>query len=90
LNHFRALAHRASAAGKASLAGEAMAVPLRWSRSRILGIPRWDSYFACRGFPEADHVKHQRLERIRRTFVNGYHATLEDSRPQTLAPWLHV
>jgi hypothetical protein len=23
-----------------------------------------------------------------RTFVVGYHATLEDSRPQTLAPWL--
>jgi len=78
LNGFRALAHRASAAGKASLAGEAMAVPLRWLRRRVFRIPRRDWYFACRGFPEADPVKRQHLERIRRTFVDGYHTTLED------------
>jgi len=55
-----------------------MALPLRWLRRRVFGIPRRDWYFACRGFPEADPVKRQHLERIRRTFVDGYHTTLED------------
>jgi hypothetical protein len=39
---------------------------------------------------KADPVKCQHLDRIRHTFVDGYHATLEDSRPQMLAPWLNA
>jgi hypothetical protein len=65
-----------------------MVVSLRWLRRRVFGIPRRDWTFARRGFPEADPAKRQHLERIIRTFVDGYHATLDDSRPQTLAPWL--
>jgi hypothetical protein len=67
-----------------------MAVPLRSLRRRGFGIPRRDWYFACRGFPEADSVKRRHLERIRRTYVNGCQATLEDRRPQSLAPWLNA
>ena len=67
-----------------------MAVPLRWLRRRVFGIPRRDWYFACRGFSEADPVKRQHLERIGCTVVDGYHVALDDSRPQALAPWLNA
>jgi len=63
------------------------AVRLRRVRRRVFRIPRRDWCFACRGFPEADPVNRLHLERIMRTFVDGDHVALEDSRPQTLAPW---
>jgi hypothetical protein len=87
LTDFRARAHRASAASKTSFAGEAMAVPLRWLRRRVFGIPRRCSNFACRGFREADPATRQHLVRIGRTFVDGDHVTLEDRPPRTLAAW---
>jgi hypothetical protein len=90
LKDIRALAHRASAAGKTFLAGDAMAVRLRWLRTRVFGIPRRVWKFVHRGFAEADPAKRQQLERIRRTLVDGYYATLEDSRRDALAPWLNA
>jgi enediyne biosynthesis protein E3 len=67
-----------------------MAVPLRRLRRRVFRISRRDWSFAGRGFPEANLVKRPHLERIRRTFVDGDHATLEERRPQTLALWLNT
>jgi hypothetical protein len=66
-----------------------MAVSLgRWVRRRLFGIPRRDWTFDRRGFLSADPTKRARLERVIRTFVDGYHATLDDSRPEVLVPFL--
>jgi hypothetical protein len=32
-------------------------------------------------------VERRHLERIGRTFLNGYHGTFSDSRPEKLAPF---
>jgi enediyne biosynthesis protein E3 len=60
----------------------------RWFRRRLFGIPPKEWTFDRRGFPDADPVKRQHLERIIRTFVDGYHATLDDSRHEILCPKL--
>jgi hypothetical protein len=54
-------------------------------RRALFGIDPADTSFARRGFHgEAGPVR-DRLERVGRTFVQGYHAALADSRPAPLA-----
>jgi hypothetical protein len=66
--------------------GEPSAVPasLGWLRKLVFGIPRREWTFNRRGFPVADPVKRQHLERIIRYFIDGYHWTLEDGRPESI------
>lgn len=55
-----------------------------WLRKLLFGIPRRDWTFERRNFPAADPVKRQHLERIIRYFVDGFHWTLEDGRPEKI------
>jgi hypothetical protein len=56
-----------------------------WIRRRLFGIAPRDWAFDRRGFPPpADPAVRAHLERIIGSFVEGYHATLEDSRPDVL------
>lgn len=50
----------------------------------MFAIPRRDWTFDRRGFPDADPEKRKHLERIIRVFVDGYHWTLEDGRPEKI------
>ena len=77
---------QARPAANTSLAGETMAVPLRWFRRLVFGIPPRDWYFVLYGLSEADPAKCQHLERIGCTVMDGYHVALDDSRPQWLDP----
>ena len=83
-----------SPTGSASRRGQdsafCTAVRLRWLRTRVFGIPHRVWKFVHQGFAEADPAKRQQLERIRRTLVDGYYATLVDSRSDALAPWLNA
>ena len=56
-----------------------------WFRRRLFGISPEETTFARRGFPPCAEARRPGLERIGRTFVEGYHAALEDARPLTLA-----
>ena len=53
----------------------------RW----LFGISSEEATFACRGFREGDAGACQRLEKIGYTFLEGYHAALDDTRPDSLA-----
>lgn len=54
-------------------------------RRRILGIADEEASFARRGFRGGDDAARRRLEEIGRAFLHGYHAALEDDRPDRLA-----
>lgn len=54
-------------------------------RKSVFGISPEQTTFARRGFRPADPDRQQRLERVGRTFVDGYHAALETTLPETLA-----
>jgi len=57
-------------------------------RKFVFGISPRAWSFSRLGFPDADPAIRRRLEHIISTFVDGYHATLEDSRPEVLLPRL--
>jgi hypothetical protein len=54
-------------------------------RRRLLGISDAEASFARRGFREGDATTREHLEEIGRVFLRGYHAALEDARPDRLA-----
>jgi len=64
-------------AGKVSLLGQA--------RKRLLGLSPDEATFARRGFAAGDGEARLRLEHIGRTFLLGYHAALEETKPSALA-----
>ena len=53
-------------------------------RKRLFGISPEETTFARRGFPPVDPRVQQRLERIGRTFVEGYHLALDEPDAATL------
>jgi hypothetical protein len=55
-----------------------------WLRRRILGISPAETTLARRGFRVHDRIVGERLERIGETFLEGYHAALEEDRPEAL------
>ena len=57
-------------------------------RSLLFGIPRRAWAFDRLGFQPAEPGVHAHLQRILASFVEGFHATLEDSRPEVLLPRL--
>ena len=54
-------------------------------RERVLGISAEEASFRRRGFRGGDDRAREHLERIGRVFLHGYHAALEDDRPDRLA-----
>ncbi len=68
---------RAMLGDKVSLLGQA--------RRRFLGLSPAEASFARRGFLTGEEKARQRLEQIGITFLNGYHAALEESEFITLA-----
>jgi hypothetical protein len=54
-------------------------------RKRLFGISAEEASFSRRGFRGGDERIHQRIEQIGRTFLLGYHAALEEDRPDRLA-----
>jgi hypothetical protein len=54
-------------------------------RRRLLGISAEEATVARRGFHVTDAARRERLERIGRTFLHGYHAALEERDPDALA-----
>jgi enediyne biosynthesis protein E3 len=54
-------------------------------RKRILGISVEEASFARRGFRGGDASTRRHLEQVGRTFLHGYHAALEEDRPDRLA-----
>jgi enediyne biosynthesis protein E3 len=54
-------------------------------RRRLLGISTEEASFSRRGFRGGDERIRQRLEQIGRVFLHGYHAALEEDRPDRLA-----
>jgi hypothetical protein len=59
-------------------------------RVRIFGISPEEATFARRGFRGGDAVVRQRLEQVGYTFVRGYNAALEESKPQELEQRLNA
>lgn len=57
-------------------------------RRSLLRIPLEETTFAKRGFYQGDLAAQRRLELIAATFVQGYHAVLEDDHFDVLAPFL--
>jgi len=58
---------------------------LGWLRRRIFGISAGETSFTRRGFRGGDEPVRRHLERIGRTFLEGYHAALAEDRPDQLA-----
>jgi hypothetical protein len=58
---------------------------LRWLRRLLFGVAPREWAFARRGFPDHDPAKRPHLEQVIRSFVDGYHTTLDDGDPATLA-----
>lgn len=54
-------------------------------RRQLLGISPREATFARRGFREGDAAARRRLEQIGLTFLDGYHAALEQTAPAALA-----
>ena len=54
-------------------------------RRRFLGLSTAEASFAKRGFIATEEESRRRLERIGVTFLNGYHAALEETRFDPLA-----
>ena len=51
----------------------------------LFGIPLAETTFARRGFRAMEDRTRQHLERIGAAFVDGYHAALLESAPESLA-----
>ncbi|HEX8708641.1 MAG TPA: DUF1702 family protein [Pyrinomonadaceae bacterium] len=67
-----------------------MALSLASFRQSILGIPLEETTFARRGFCAGTSSVQQRLEKIGRVFVQGYHAALDENDIETLAQRLNT
>jgi len=65
--------------------GDDVKSPLGRLRRRLFGISTEEASFSRRGFRGGDERVRQRLEQIGRVFLHGYHAALEDDRPDRLA-----
>jgi hypothetical protein len=61
---------------------------LRWIRRQMLGISVAEASFARRGFRGGNARSRQCLEEVGRAFLRGYHAALDEDRPDWLAPVL--
>ncbi len=61
-----------------------MTSTVRRLRRKLLGISVAETSFARRGFRGGEAAVRDRLERIGRTFLQGYHAALEEGRPEAL------
>lgn len=60
----------------------------RQIRRSLFGIPLEATTFAKRGFYQGDKAAQHRLELIAATFLQGYHAVLEEDRFEVLIPSL--
>ena len=58
---------------------------LGWLRRRVLGISQEEASFRRRGFRGGDERIRAHLEQIGWVFLHGYHAALEEDRPDRLA-----
>ncbi len=56
----------------------------RQARRLLLGISPQETTFARRGFPPAEPAVQRRLEEIGETFVQGYHAALEEHNAEAI------
>jgi hypothetical protein len=65
-----------------------MTATIKRLRRTIFGISVAETSFARRGFRGGDAEARDRLERIGRTFLTGYHAAIEEGRPDPLGPRL--
>ncbi len=65
-----------------------MTSTVRRLRRRLLGISVAETSFARRGFRGGDAETRERLERVGLTFLQGYHAAIEEGRPDALGPRL--
>jgi hypothetical protein len=65
-----------------------MTSTVRRLRRRLLGISVAETSVARRGFRVGDAEVRDRLERIGRAFLQGYHAAIEEGRPEALGPLL--
>ncbi len=57
---------------------------------RLMGISEGEVTFARRGFRGGDAAVRAHIEKIGRSFLAGYHAALEQSRPEGLVPRLEA
>jgi hypothetical protein len=57
---------------------------LGWFRRRVFAIAPVETTFARRGFRESEAAAHQHLQQIGRTFLQGYHAALEEDQARSL------
>lgn len=64
--------------------------PLRWIRKRVFGIAIEEVTCARRGFRGSDAGVRRRLEHIGFTFVQGYHAALDDDALEVLISKLNA
>jgi len=62
--------------------------PLRQLRRSLFGISLDETTFAKRGFYRGNPRVQERLEKVAATFVQGYHAALEEDRFDVLVPFL--
>jgi hypothetical protein len=59
-------------------------------RTLVFGISEEETTFSRRGFSAASPEVRERLERVGRTFVAGYHAALRTGDPASIAPPLEA
>jgi enediyne biosynthesis protein E3 len=59
-------------------------------RTRVFGIPNGEASFSRRGFNSGDPGTRDQLERIGKTFLEGYHVALEEDDFSTLAGRLEM
>jgi hypothetical protein len=63
-------------------------IPLRRVRKSLFGISLEETTFAKRGFSRGDTCAQEKLEKVAATFVQGYHAALEEDHFEALVPSL--
>jgi hypothetical protein len=56
-----------------------MTTTIGWVRGRLLGISPEETTFSRRGFHSVNGQAQNLLERVGRTFIDGYHAALEEN-----------
>src|SRR5437588_10101200 len=67
-----------------------MLFSLRYLRRSLFGISLEETTFAKRGFYRGNEQTQEKLELIGRTFIQGYHAALEDDHFAELVPRLQA
>jgi hypothetical protein len=56
-----------------------------WTRRKLFGVSPEETTFERRKFRGDDATKRERLEQVGATFLVGYHAALDDPRPEAIA-----